>query len=372
MSSSLRSFDVFAKPLEGTRTRTLAGGFITVLSYGAASLLLVAQLYLYVRGDVRHSLHLADSSSSPILAKPYNQPIHARQPGGHKADGFLDQMQNEARNRIPVNIRVTFPHIKCNSLDYAHDNAAKSDGEFQKIHGGNALRMVQPTPAELSAATGGMGGKGGGGGGGYGRSRFRPSDGCTVRGRIYVPRVGGSLSVTVSRHAWQVATNIFNFAQIDAKIDKDDPAHHRLPNCTHYVHELTFGEPFPLASSPLENALHVIDNDSGVALNSINVKLVPTVYSRGLLGMTRNTYQSSVAQHIVQPQTLAAQRSPMLPGLLVSYDFTPLAVHHVEGRDNFLVFLGSLVSIVGGVFVCVGLVTGCLVNSASAVAKKMD
>jgi len=61
-----------------------------------------------------------------------------------------------------------------------------------------------------------------------------------------------------------------------------------------------------------------------------------------------------------------------LPGLVVTYDFTPLTVHHSEGRDNFLVFLSSLISIVGGVFVTVGMLTGCLVHSAQAVAKKID
>mmetsp|Transcript_6998 Transcript_6998/g.20971 ORF Transcript_6998/g.20971 Transcript_6998/m.20971 type:complete len:369 (-) Transcript_6998:508-1614(-) len=367
--SSLRSFDVFAKPLEGTRTRTAAGGIITVLSYGAAGLLLVAQLYLYVRGEVRHSLHLADSSSSPVLARPYGEPIHSRKtPGNAKANSLFEMMHNQALNRIPLTIRVTFPHIKCRNLDYAHDNAAKSDGKFAKVHGRNALQMSSPSRAELSAATGQPA---------YAPQRFNANDGCTVKGTIFVPRVGGSLSVTVSRRAWQEATNIFNFAAMDVRGEgggrKDDPAMHRLPNCTHYIHEMTFGEPFPLSSNPLEGALHVIDNDSGVALNSVAVKLVPTVYSRGLfLSLARQTYQASVAAHVVQPQTLAAQRSVMLPGLMVSYDFTPLAVHHVEGRDNIFVFLGSLVSIVGGVFVTVGLVTGCLFNSAAAVAKKMD
>lgn len=54
------------------------------------------------------------------------------------------------------------------------------------------------------------------------------------------------------------------------------------------------------------------------------------------------------------------------------YDFTPLAVRHVDSRENVFVFLSSLVGIVGGVFVTVKLVSGCLVNSAQAVAKKMD
>ena len=98
---------------------------------------------------------------------------------------------------------------------------------------------------------------------------------------------------------------------------------------------------------------------------------MPTTYKR-TFHAAKETYQASVSRHIVQPETLAAQRSTLLPGLLLTYDFTPLAVRHVESRENWFVFLSSLVGIVGGVFVTVGLVTGCLVNSAQAVAKKMD
>ena len=83
-------------------------------------------------------------------------------------------------------------------------------------------------------------------------------------------------------------------------------------------------------------------------------------------------YQSSVTHTFVKPETLAGSNTGMLPGLVMTYDFTPLAVRHEEYRESFLVFLSSLVSIVGGVFVTVGLVTGCLVHSAAAVAKKMD
>ncbi len=47
----------------------------------------------------------------------------------------------------------------------------------------------------------------------------------------------------------------------------------------------------------------------------------------------------------------------MMPGMAMSYDVTPLAVHHDEGRENILVFLSSLVSIVGGAFVTVSNMT---------------
>jgi hypothetical protein len=79
-----------------------------------------------------------------------------------------------------------------------------------------------------------------------------------------------------------------------------------------------------------------------------------------------------VTQHIVKPQTMAMSGANLNPGLFVTFDVTPLAVHHEERREHFLVFLSSLMSIVGGAFVTVGLVSRCLVGSASAIAKKMD
>jgi Endoplasmic reticulum vesicle transporter len=123
--------------------------------------------------------------------------------------------------------------------------------------------------------------------------------------------------------------------------------------------------------NPLENDIHAIQNDAGgIALTDVQVKVIPTRY-QGFLS-SRDQYQLSVTEHIIQPETLASQGSRFLPGLAVSYDFTPLAVHHVEARDNIFVFLSSLISIVGGVFVTVSLLTGCLVHSAAAIAKKID
>jgi hypothetical protein len=114
-----------------------------------------------------------------------------------------------------------------------------------------------------------------------------------------------------------------------------------------------------------------IDNDSGgLALTQVSVKLVPTNYQT-MMG-SQDMYQLSVTDHIIQPETLATQGSQFLPGMAITYDFTALAVHHVEWRDNIFVFASSLISIVGGVFVTVSLFTGCLVHSAAAVAKKID
>ena len=144
-----------------------------------------------------------------------------------------------------------------------------------------------------------------------------------------------------------------------------------FPIHSHLIHHIHFGEPFALMKNPLHDNIHVIRNDAGgIGLTDVQVKVIPTQY-QGFL-FKRDQFQLSVTEHIIKPDTLASQGSRFLPGLAVSYDFTPLAVHHVEARDNILVFLSSLISIVGGVFVTVSLVTGCLVHSAAAIAKKID
>lgn len=270
------------------------------------------------------------------------------------------------RHRIPLRVHVTFPHVPCDSLDYAHDGNSKSADTFSHYHSKPwtfATRV--PTREEVRVAV-------------YGAARANedhydlppPKEGCTLKGTIQIPRVGGSLSITVSPNAWRQATSLLSFGLGTMKVG-DNAFRGKLPNVTHYVHEVQFGSPFPPGTNPLRDAHHVMDNGSGVALANVAVKLVPTTYSRPFRS-DRETYQASVGRHIVQPETLAAQRSSLLPGMSISYDFTPIAVRHSETRENWMVFLSSLAGIVGGVFVTVGLVTGCLVNSAQAVAKKMD
>lgn len=140
---------------------------------------------------------------------------------------------------------------------------------------------------------------------------------------------------------------------------------------SHYVHEITFGTPSPHSHNPLKDASYMVQNKAGgVFLAHSNVRLIPTRHQQ-FFGMM-DTYQLSVNQHIVQPETIMPQGAPHLPGLAILYDLSPLRVDYIETRDNVFGFISSLVSIVGGVFVTVGLVTGCLLHSAAAVAKKMD
>jgi len=289
----------------------------------------------------------------------------------HLADSVPSVLFNNASpkkllgHHIPLRVHVTFPHLHCGALDYAHDGNALSSGKFEHYHKAPfTFTKRKPTNKEYkNAAVSGFGKDS--------EINQKRNEGCTLVGTLHVPRVGGTISISVSPDAWRRATSLLSFG-VDPSSSKDpDPFHGKLPNVTHLIHDVTFGAPFPPGDNPLQNTHHVMDNGSGVALANVAVKLVPTTYKQ-TFHSAQETYQASVSRHIVQPETLAAQRSTLLPGLLITYDFTPLAVRHVESRENWFVFCSSLVGIVGGVFVTVGLVSGCLVNSAQAVAKKMD
>ena len=60
-----------------------------------------------------------------------------------------------------------------------------------------------------------------------------------------------------------------------------------------------------------------------------------------------------------------------LPGASFSYDFSPMEVRYTEQRDSLLTFLASTLSIVGGVFVSMSLVSAAVVGAVN-LSKKSD
>jgi len=355
---SLRNLDAFTKTRPDLQQKSAVGGVITVVAATTAGLLFLGQLFLYIRGNPSQSLSLSRSTSIPLV--PLEPPSTSRkQP--HRP--LIDQV-----GRIPLKIHVTFPHVACSNLDVEHDGASLRTGELDKVHGRHTVTLRKPTGSELSKALGG----------GKKSKEEAGTGGCTVQGKLRPKIVAGHLSISLSRQAWSAATTMLSTGGLPGMRGlMDDPSEQkqnflRQYNVSHYVHSIEFGLAFSKQSDkPLENVAHIIDNDFfGIGVAQSLVKLVPTV-RQGML-FNENSYQTAVVDTIIQPQTLVAHHVQQLPGFVMTYDFTPLTVHHREGRDNLLVFLSSLISIVGGVFVTVGLLTGCLVHSAQAVAKKID
>ena len=195
---------------------------------------------------------------------------------------------------------------------------------------------------------------------------LRSEGSCTVRGQLTIPRIAGDLSLFLSDEAFRKTGEL---VQMGLSLEEAD-THTGGHDVSHYIHEIQFGKNYPPVTNPLNDIFVKMEDPSGIGLNQMAVRLVPTIYKR-FMRPKQNTYQLSYSQYAIRPDLLVSAAG-RLPGLNIHYDFNPIAVTHTEARENFFVFLSSLIGIVGGVFVTVGLVSTAVVTSAQSVLKKQD
>ena len=384
-----RSMDAFAKPMDGLRTQTAVGGAITLMASVVACVLFLSQVWLYVKVDVIHSLHLAESNPLSVVlswSENYLESKNRHHGSQQHSPDFFYQVLEREKSRIQFYAHITFAHLQCSDLDIGISGASLSNGKLSELYGRHAFSKRTPTEYEQRMAESG----------GFDTSGNRHKlvtandKGCTLEGSVRIPKTGGDFQATIDPQSWMAATNFMMLGIQDPRQRKQQQQHDNhamLFNMTHHIHNIRFGEPHPyfeqsplkgLSAAPSKYKRNTEGNNAmaaGVFSNQMVAKLVPTRVKQ-FARMAHETYQISLASHIVYPETLAKaqQNSGMiiLPGVSLTYDLTPIAVHHTEQRDNIFVFLSSLVAIVGGVFVTVSLLSSCLINSAAAVAKKID
>ena len=377
----LRNVDVFVKARADIRTQSTSGGLITLVAASAAFLLFLGQVYFYVFPSQSHTLHLAESMQFPMLAEDIVDPFQKR--------------RYDIKGKIPLYFKITFLHTPCESLGVTFNGEAVQGQAFsghsgrttnnKKTNPTLTVKKYKPRSAELRTIFGSEHSA---------EARKYQGRGCTLTGNMRVPIVAGNLAITMTRNAWIEALNFFMAQSRNPEGVKDsnsDAFGKGMEfNATHYIHEVRFGKKKSAAGKgltssgyvpPLEDRLRTVENDFyGIAKEEIQVKLIPTLHSNpGLLsqifgGGNKPFYQMSVVEHMLQPETMMTQGSGSVPGVVLTYDVTPLAVHidELNGDGGFLGFLSSLIGIVGGCFVTVGLFAGCAVRSVEAVAKKID
>lgn len=175
--ATFRRLDAFVKPREDLRTRSAVGGLITLVAASAATILFLSQVYLYLAGATRHSLHLSESSSTPV-------PLLA-----------LERLPFHRKGSIPLNVLVTFPHCKCTDLDISLDGASQYEGQLEKVQKNHAIQKSVPSELDYYKAL-------------RDRSAIpqNKAEGCTIKGALHLQKVGGTFSITVSQQAWAEAT----------------------------------------------------------------------------------------------------------------------------------------------------------------------
>jgi len=374
----LRHHDVFVKARADIKTKSSAGGLVSVVATSAALLLLLCQVYTYVfPQSTQHTLHLNESRQLHMLAT--DKPL-----------GHADPVQQQRKNRdttIPLYLKITFVHVSCENFDVKLNSQIVEGDDFgmwtTPISNNKNKNKKKPVKKTIQ--------------------KFKPKEkeyknGCTIVGNMRVPLVSGSLSLTLTKQAWSEALNYFmSRAHMMSSLSDRHPENERQQNAynmTHYIHEIRFGakgglglttsgKGFADTSGLFENKLHVIENEmNGIALEQIQIKLIPTIHHNPGVVATlfgqgqRPFYQMSVVEHTIEPETMVSGggSSGSLPGIGLSYDITPLAVHINEnsGESGFFSFVSTLIGIVGGCFVTMSLFASCAVSSVQAVAKKMD
>ena len=386
LASPYRSYDAFAKPIEGIRTPTATGGLITLLATLSASLLLLSQLYLYLQVDTRHSLKLSISHPLSVviptdggaLASLLGTARTATQKKRSKmSPDFVRSLSVLEQNQIPLFVHMTFVNHKCSDLVYFNNGQTESsDSHFR----GGKFTKSKPTEYDYAIATNQNV---------ENRNKLSKkltsrhagaANACTIRGTMTIPKMEGDFGIRLNPFEWTQALDMFTKQSrgLGSNGGKSMTFQQALDQngvrpTSMYIHEIRFGSSFALVENPLINLPYSVEEDStsSVGLVALNVKLIPTHHKRPGR-RSQEKMQISVSSYTIPAPILATTNPPKLPGLWMHYDVSPISVNHVESRENLLIFLSDVVSIVGGVFVTVGLVSACLVNSASAVAKKMD
>ncbi|CAG9841113.1 unnamed protein product [Diabrotica balteata] len=167
-----------------------------------------------------------------------------------------------------------------------------------------------------------------------------PHDACRIHGDLILNKVAGNFHITAGKSLHLPRGHV----HINAFMSERDY------NFSHRINKFSFGDPSPGIVHPLEGDELV--GDYGRTLFNYFIEVVPTKVNTFLTSV--NTYQYSV-KAISRPIN-HDKGSHGIPGLFFKYDVSALRVAVKQERDSLGTFLARLCSIVGGVFVCSGII----------------
>ncbi|KAG2767464.1 hypothetical protein JG687_00012119 [Phytophthora cactorum] len=173
-------------------------------------------------------------------------------------------------------------------------------------------------------------------------------EGCRFTGKMFVNRVAGNFHVALGRTFHRQGRLVHQFR----------PGQEHTYNSSHIIHSLSFGEPIPGATSPLDGVSKIAVQSGGVF--QYYIKIVPTIYS-DIDENAIHSYQFSVTQqgNYLNPRG----QMTSLPGTFFVFDLSPFMVKVENDRVPFTHFLTKICAIVGGVISIAGFVDSFMYNS---------
>ncbi|CAH0545850.1 unnamed protein product [Brassicogethes aeneus] len=173
------------------------------------------------------------------------------------------------------------------------------------------------------------------------RSHFpdTPYDACRIHGSLELNKVAGNFHITAGKSINLPRGHIHISAFMS---DRDY-------NFSHRINKFSFGDSSPGIVHPLEGDEVIATN--GMILYNYFIEIVPTNVKTFLTSV--DTFQYSVKE-LSRPID-HDKGSHGMPGIFFKYDVSALKVTVRQERDHLGTFLARLCSIIGGVYVCSGI-----------------
>ncbi|KAI8808917.1 endoplasmic reticulum vesicle transporter-domain-containing protein [Cladochytrium replicatum] len=306
------ALDAFPKIEKNYQNSTGSGGLLTIIVAVILGFLALSETSSYLR--VRHNFDfLVDQSRTHDHALQINADITIAMNCKYVRIDVLDiagASMNLAKDFTQTDTTFSAKDVTIFSGDKNQDAI-------------NVHKMVQQAHRES---------------GGYRRSGIEATGACRIKGETQVNKVSGMLHVTATGHGYE-----------------GEHLAHDLLNFTHRIDRLSFGINYPGLRNPLDKSLELSYENMETFQYFISV--VPTIYidNRAFLGqkiLLTNQYAVTDHRRVLRPEVGISG----VPGLFFKYEIEPISVRVTESRERFTHFIVRLCGIIGGVFVCVGMV----------------
>lgn len=173
-------------------------------------------------------------------------------------------------------------------------------------------------------------------------------EGCRFTGKMFVNRVAGNFHVALGRTFHRKGRMVHQFR----------PGQEHSYNSSHIIHFLSFGEPLPGYSGPLDGVTKIAKQAGGVF--QYYMKIVPTIYSE-IDEEVIHSYQFSATQQGNYMDSSGLMTS--LPGTFFVFDLSPFMVKIENDQMPLTHFLTKICAIIGGVVSIAGFVDSFMYNS---------
>jgi len=372
----IRSLDAYTKPLDDFKVKTLTGGAVTLLSAAAILVLFISETWVFLSPNLSEELFV-DSTAGDERLDIHFDVFFPRLPCPFISIDVMD-VSGEAQNDI--NTDVYKLRLDKHGLNLTGETPIK-----QEVNAGNKTEVAKPTEGVKCGSC-------------YGADR-RQHDCCNTCDDVKEAyRLRGWQMTDIDKveqcksDLWlktmkdhegegcrlygkvQVAKVAGNFHIAPGHTLKEQHSHyhdlHSMPpqrfDTSHTVHHLSFGQPFPGKTYPLDGKTFTAHQ--GGVMFQYYVKVVPTIYVYMDTPEDLATHQFSVTRQQKDIGTGMAG----LPGFFVQYEFSPLMVKYEERRPSLSHFLVSLCAIIGGVFTVASLIDSLIYASSRALQRKIE